>query len=97
MLQKDNYNTENKKLISIPLINHWYVILTLIFILMRVTNIIDWSPLWILGPLWLPWIIAILLISIPYILLGIIWCIETLIKYIQNIKWKRSKNTGKKF
>ena len=90
MLPKD-------KKISIPLINHWYVILTLIFILMRVTNIINWSPLWILSPLWLPWIIVILLISIPYILLGIIWCIEAIIKYIQNIKWKRSKNTGEKY
>lgn len=88
MLQKDN---NSKNLISIPLINKWYVIVTLLFILMRINNIIDWSPLWILSPLWLPWFIAILLISIPYILLGIIWITEDLIKYIKNKikKWKK--------
>ena len=97
MLQKDNNIQENKKLFSIPLISHWYVILTLIFVLMRITNIINWSPLWILSPLWLPWIIVILLISIPYLLLGLIWSIEALIKYINKLKWKKSKNTGEKY
>lgn len=91
MLQKDNNIQENKKLFDIPLISHWYIILTLIFILMRINNIIDWSPLWILSPLWLPWFIVIFLISIPYILLGIIWITEDLIKYIKNKikKWKK--------
>ena len=93
MLQKDNQENKTKKLIIIPLISHWYFILTLIFILMRTTNIIDWSPLWILSPLWLPWILVIFLISIPYILLGIIWIIEDSIKYIKKIsnklKWKK--------
>lgn len=93
MLQNDNQENKTKKLISIPLISHWYFILTLIFILMRITNIIDWSPLWILSPLWLPWILVIFLISIPYILLGIIWIIENSIKYIKKIinklKWKK--------
>ena len=84
MLQNDNNIQENKKLFSIPLISHWYIILTLIFILMIINNIIDWSPLWILSPLWLPWFIVILLISIPYLLLGIIWSIKNKIK-----KWKK--------
>ncbi len=53
---------ENKKLFTLPLINKWYVVLTLIFIIMRVTNIIDWSPFWILCPLWLPICIAIILV-----------------------------------
>lgn len=88
MLQKNN---DNKTLIKIPLINKWYVVLTLIFILMRVTNITEWSPLWILSPLWLPWVIVVLLICIPYILLGIIWIIEDLMKYINKLKrkWKK--------
>lgn len=88
MLQKNN---DNKTLIKIPLINKWYVVLTLIFILMRVTNIIEWSPLWILSPLWLPWVIVVLLICIPYILLGIIWIIGDLMKYINKLKrkWKK--------
>ena len=84
-------NNQNNKIFSIPLISKWHVIVTLIFILMRVFDIIHWSPLWILSPLWLPWIIVILLISIPYILLGIIWIIEDLIKYIKKLKrkWKK--------
>jgi len=80
---------QNNKKISIPLISKWHVIVTLIFILMRIFDIIQWSPLWILSPLWLPWICVILLITIPYILLCIIWIVEDIIKYIKKIKWKK--------
>ena len=75
-----------RKIFSLPLINKWYVILTLIFILMRVTHIISWSPLWILSPLWIPWVIAGLTIVIPYVLLFII----TIIDFIyQKIHYKK--------
>lgn len=68
---------KNKKTIfTIPLINIWYVIITLIFILMRVTNIIDWSPLWILSPLWLPWAILIGFCIILYLLKGLVYWID---------------------
>ena len=75
-----------RKIFSLPLINKWYVILTLIFILMRVTHIISWSPLWILAPLWIPWTIAGITIVIPYVLLFII----TIIDFIyQKIHYKK--------
>lgn len=82
---------KTKNLFKIPLINKWYIFLTLIFILMKFLKIIDWSPLWILSPLWLPIVICLLLISAPYILIGIIWCIEELIKYINKLKRKWRK------
>ena len=68
----------NKTLIRIPLINIWYVVLSLIFILMQVTHIIDWSPIWLLCPLWLPFAAAILLVMIPYIGLGLLWVIDNI-------------------
>ena len=83
---------ENKKtFFKIPLIGKWYFLLTLIFILMRYLDIIHWSPLWILSPLWLPWVSCLLLICIPYIFLIIIWIIEAIIKYINKLKrkWKK--------
>lgn len=55
-----------KPILRIPIINKWYVIITLIFILMRYLNIIDWNPIWILSPLWMPIIIALLIIFIIY-------------------------------
>ena len=80
-----------KNLLTIPLINKWYFWLTLIFILMRYLNIIQWSPLWILSPLWLPWVSCLLLICIPYLLLVVIWIIEAIFKYINKLKrkWKK--------
>ena len=81
--EDNNYLKKNKTLFKIPLINIWYVIVTLIFILMRVTNIIDWSPLWILAPLWIPWILVLLVVIIPYLLLGIVWIIDWIIKIVK--------------
>lgn len=84
--EDNNYPKKNKTLFKIPLINIWYVIITLIFILMRVTNIIDWSPLWILSPLWIPWILVLSVIIIPYSLLGIVWIIDWIIKIFKRRK-----------
>ena len=69
-------NNDSKTLFKIPIINKWYIIITLIFILMRYLNIIDWSPLWILSPLWLPIIIALFIIFVIYLLKLIIWIFD---------------------
>ena len=72
-MENDN---KTRNIIDIPLFNIWYVIFTLIFILMQITNIIDWSPLWILSPLWIPIALAlsifVVLVIIKFILIGII-------------------------
>lgn len=72
----NNPSGKNKSIFTIQLINIWYVIITLIFILMRVTNIIDWSPLWILCPLWLPWAFLIGFCIIFYLLKGLVYLID---------------------
>ena len=84
---------KNKTLIKIPLVSIWYVILTLIFILMRVTNIIDWSPLWILSPLWIPLGLTIGIFSLIYIIFGIIYVLAGgYICILEFIKKLRKKN-----
>jgi hypothetical protein len=42
----------NKVVITLPTIP-----LTLIFIILKVTETIDWSWLWVLSPLWLPFVL----------------------------------------
>lgn len=59
---------ENKPLFKISLFNWWYVVITLIFILMKYLDMIDWGPLWILSPLWIPSFIGIVLMFIVYLL-----------------------------
>ena len=67
--------------------NLWYVILTLVFILAKNSGIIDWGPLWILSPLWIPSAIAL-----------IIWIVICLLKLIVFIyeNYNRYKNRRSK-
>ena len=58
---------ENSKF-TIPLFSWYYVCITLIFILMRYLEMIDWSPVWLLSPLWVPSVIAFTIIFILYFL-----------------------------
>lgn len=78
--------------IKIPLMNWWYVILTLVFILAKNSGIIDWDPLWILSPLWIPSAIALsiwIIIMFLRILLEIISFINSLYrKYLSKHKIK---------
>lgn len=71
----------SKNIFKIPLINQWTVIITLIFILMRIYDIIDWSPLWLLSPLWIPLVIALFIIFILYFLKFIIFIISLFYKH----------------
>lgn len=72
---------ENKRnIFTFQLINIWTVIITLIFIIMQSTNIINWSILWILSPLWIPLFIALSIIFILYFLKLIIFIISLFYK-----------------
>lgn len=51
----------NKVVITMPTIP-----LTLIFIILKVTETIDWSWLWVLSPLWLPLAIFFGVITIVF-------------------------------
>lgn len=67
---------ENKNLFTIPLFSWYYVAITLIFILMKFLEMIDWSPLWIISPLWIPSAIAFSIMLIIYFLRLIVFLIE---------------------
>lgn len=61
-------NNKANDIITFPLLNKWTIIITLIFMLAKYMNIIDWSAIWIFSPLWIPLSIALLLMIILYIL-----------------------------
>jgi len=65
---------------TIPLFSWYYVGITLIFILMRSLGIIDWSPLWLLSPLWVPSVVACIIISVLYFLKLIVFLISLFYK-----------------
>ena len=60
---------------TIPLFSWYYIAISLVFILMRCLGLIDWSPLWLLSPLWLPGAIALLVTFIIYFLQFIVFLI----------------------
>lgn len=43
--------------------------LTILFIAFKLLNIIDWSWIWVLAPIWIPTVIAIIILVISFILL----------------------------
>lgn len=47
-------------------------LLTIVFIILKLTNVIDWSWWWVTAPIWIPLSIGIALIVICSILLQII-------------------------
>ena len=48
-------------------------LLTIAFIVLKLTNVITWSWLWVLSPIWIPFTIVILMLSI----MGLIYYIST--------------------
>lgn len=46
-------------------------LLTIVFIVLKLTNNIDWSWWWVVSPLWLPVAIAALIIAVVMIFAGI--------------------------
>lgn len=39
-------------------------ILTLVFIVLKLTNVIDWSWLWVLSPIWISTLVILLVVTI---------------------------------
>ena len=42
-------------------------LLTVAFIVLKLCNVIDWSWLWVLAPLWISWGLALLIVIITFI------------------------------
>jgi len=47
-------------------------LLTIVFIILKLTDVIGWSWWWVLSPLWIPFAIVIALIFIFLIVVGIV-------------------------
>jgi len=43
------------------------LILTFIFLVLKLINVIDWSWLWIISPLWFPFVLIGILMLIPFL------------------------------
>ena len=43
-------------------------LLTIVFIVLKLTNVIDWSWLWVLSPLWIPFTIVIVICVLAMII-----------------------------
>ena len=52
------------------------MILFTVFLVLKLTNVINWSWWWVTAPLWIPVSIALVLLLIPIAILGIIAMIE---------------------
>ena len=40
----------------------FFSVLSLIFIVLKLCNVIQWSWLWVLSPIWISWIVALVII-----------------------------------
>lgn len=56
----------------------FFGLLTIVFIVLKLTNYIAWSWLWVLSPLW----ISLLFIIIILIIIGIVWLFYIFLKVI---------------
>ena len=52
------------------------MILFIVFLVLKLTNVINWSWWWVTAPLWIPVSIALVLLLIAIAILGIISIIE---------------------
>ena len=53
------------------------MILFIVFLVLKLTNVIDWSWWWVTSPLWIPFVAAA-------VILGIVGVIAIIIEYINN-------------
>ena len=65
-------NNNNKVVVSTPIC----MILFIVFLVLKLTNVINWSWWWVTAPLWIPVSIALVLLLIAIAILGIIAIIE---------------------
>ena len=62
----------NKVVVRTPIC----MILFIVFLILKLTNTIDWSWWWITAPLWIPVSIALVVLLISSVIIGIISIIE---------------------
>ena len=43
----------------------FFGLLTLVFIVLKLTGVISWSWVWVLAPLWIPFLFGVIIIIVP--------------------------------
>ena len=44
-------------------------LLTIVFIVLKLTNVINWSWLWVLSPVWIPFAIVLIGLGVTYLII----------------------------
>ena len=65
-------NNNNKVVVHSPIC----MILFIVFLVLKLTNVINWSWWWVTAPLWIPVSIVLVVLFIAIVILGIIAMIE---------------------
>ncbi len=65
-------------------------LLTILFITLKLINVIDWSWIWVISPLWLP--LAIFLWTCGIVIIGLIIFAITVVTYEHYMEKKSAKN-----
>ena len=76
MTRSNHINTKKKYLIKLDFPSITYnLLIAFVFTILKLTNVIDWDWIWVLHPLWLPYllILAIFLFFFILSLIGFIY------------------------
>lgn len=66
-------------------LNGFFINLFMIFLVLKLTNLINWSWIWVAAPLWIP-------ISIIAVIFIVVFICAGILELIRVIKEKRKKN-----
>jgi hypothetical protein len=68
-------------------------ILTIIFVVAKLWDRIDWSWIWVFSPLWLPTAVVLAILAAVATVLGVVWSVSTVTGSVSRMRRrKRRKN-----
>jgi len=54
-------------------------LLTIVFIVLKLTNVVAWPWLWVLAPFWIPWAILLSVLAVVGVLAAGAWLLEKIV------------------
>lgn len=72
--------SDNRIVLSFPLSG----MLLILFLTLKLVGVIDWSWWWVLSPLWVPFVLVLLLIALTAAVYGVA-------SWVQKRRWRRGK------
>lgn len=67
---------EGQTAASVSVGGGFFGLLTIAFIVLKLTGVIDWSWVWVLAPLWIPWSIFFVIGFVILLIVGVIKLFE---------------------